>query len=76
MKRDPELWTTYNILLLAIGLEHIIIGLKAVIALVIPDVPKQVKVAEERRKVAIESALKEMDDYKKKGDKDLEEEVK
>lgn len=42
MKQNPERWTKYNILLLAVIIEHGIIGLKAVIATLIPDVPKGV----------------------------------
>ena len=49
--RDSEFWTRANILGLAIIVEHAIIALKVVIALVIPDVPSAVKHAELRRPV-------------------------
>jgi len=77
MNRDSGFWTRYNILLLAIAIEHIIIGLKALIAILIPDVSTHVMLAEKQRKEVIESALKEMEKYKHKSNiKDLEEEVK
>lgn len=48
MKHHP-FWTRTNIIMLAIVIEHIVIGLKVVIAIVIPDVPKNVKDSEKRR---------------------------
>ena len=40
--KDKELWTRTNVIALAILVEHIVIGVKIVIALVIPDVPHKV----------------------------------
>ena len=48
-KRDGGFWTRTNILFLAILVEHLIIALKVVIALIIPDVPKHVKMDELKR---------------------------
>ena len=41
-KKDPETWTLRNIIILCIFLEHFIIGLKIIIALIIPDIPFKV----------------------------------
>ena len=38
LERD-EYWTRTNIIILAVIVEHLIIALKIVIALVVPDVP-------------------------------------
>jgi len=38
-KRDPSYWNRANIITFAIGIEHLVIALKTVIALIIPDVP-------------------------------------
>ena len=48
LNRGP-FWTRTNIFILAIFIEHLIIGLKVVIALLIPDVPGDVKEAEKKR---------------------------
>ena len=67
-------WTRTNIILLAIGLEHVIIGLKVVIALLIPDVPKAVKLAEEKRKGYLINAKQAIADVKRqKNAKDIDE---
>ena len=41
--KDASTWTLRNIILLCILAEHVIIGLKIVIALIIPDVPFKVQ---------------------------------
>ena len=41
-KRDSVFWTRTNIFALAILMEHVVIGLKIVIAMIIPDVPHRV----------------------------------
>ena len=66
MKRDSGFWTKYNILLLAIAIEHCIIGLKALIAILIPDVSNNVMLAEKQRKEVYEAAIKEIDSQKQK----------
>ena len=48
-ERDDLFWNRANIILLAILMEHVIIGLKIVIASIIPDVPKKVIEDEFRR---------------------------
>ena len=60
IKMNPERWTKYNILLLAVVLEHVIIGLKSAIAILIPDLPQSVIVAEVRRKDQIKAAQDEI----------------
>lgn len=40
--KDPDFWNRANIILLAILIEHVVIGLKIVIAAIIPDVPRKV----------------------------------
>ena len=49
MKKNP-FWSRTNIIMLAIAIEHVIIGLKVVIAIIIPDVPKNVVDSEKRRR--------------------------
>ncbi len=46
---NKEKWTTSNIILLAVLLEHVLFILKMAIAAGIPDVPKSVIKAEEKR---------------------------
>ena len=48
-ERDPNRWNRANIILFAILVEHLVIALKVVIALIIPDVPHQVSEDEFRR---------------------------
>ena len=48
--KESSYWTRTNIILLAIAVEHLIIGLKIVIGVLIPDIPKDVKESELRRK--------------------------
>lgn len=57
IKRDVSMTRT-NIILLAIGIEHLIIGLKIVIAILIPDVPAHVKLSEMKRPDFVQTALK------------------
>ena len=66
MNRRSGFWTRTNILMLAILLEHFIIALKVVIALVIPDVPARVKQAESRRLDFLEQARQEIRSKKNK----------
>ena len=66
-KRNPNFWNRANIVLLALLVEHIIIGLKIVVALLIPDVPKSVQQAEMHRVKVIEQVNREMFDLKAKG---------
>ena len=48
-ERDPARWNRATIILFAVFIEHLIIGLKIVIALIIPDVPHSVTEDEFRR---------------------------
>jgi hypothetical protein len=58
MNRDAELWTQAAIVLLLVAIEHLILGLKFVIAEVIPDVPSSVRNAEiQREKVEAKAYL-------------------
>ena len=66
MNRPSGFWTRTNIVMLAILLEHFIIALKVVIALVIPDVPAKVKEAESRRLDFLEQARQEIRNKKNK----------
>ena len=49
MEKDSRFWNRANIILIAILMEHVVIGLKIVIAAIIPDVPKRVIEDEFRR---------------------------
>ena len=72
IERAPY-WTRTNVFILAVGVEHLIIGLKLVIALLIPDVPKDVKMAEERRAMAENEAAKAIRSIKRNsGARDME----
>jgi len=42
-KRDPAYWNRANIILFCILMEHIVIGVKIIIAGIIPDLPESVK---------------------------------
>ena len=66
-EKDPERWTRANIFIMAILVEHIVIGLKIVVALIIPDLPFSVTQAELKREKQIEQANRELLDYKLKG---------
>ena len=56
-EKDPTFWNRANIILLAILVEHAVIGLKIVIAAIIPDVPRKVT-EDEFKRVKIEDAVK------------------
>ena len=58
--KNKSYWNRSNIILLAILVEHLVIALKIVIAMIIPDVPRSVKDNEERRKLVIEQAESEI----------------
>ena len=57
-------WTRTNIFLLAFFIEHLIIAMKVVIAILIPDVPGNVKVSEKRRRELIPVAQKKINQLK------------
>ena len=67
MRRDRVYWNRANIICWFVVLEHVIIGLKAFIALVIPDVPREVKEAEIRREHVKASIEKELYEEKFRG---------
>jgi len=60
IKRDPLFWTRANIIFMAILMEHVVIGLKVVIAMIIPDVPAKVIEAENRRVKVADAVQKEL----------------
>ena len=62
--KESEFWTRTNIFIFVVCMEHLIIGLKIVIAILIPDVPFNVKKAEEKRVESRKAALKELEQYK------------
>ena len=66
-KEDSELWTRPNIILMAIFLEHIIIGFKIALALVIPDVPIKVVEDEFRRTNVEQQVIKQLLEIKYSG---------
>ena len=66
-KRDPAFWNRANVILVAILTEHLIIALKIVIALIIPDVPKKVVETEFRRSKIETQVQRELLDIKYKG---------
>ena len=74
-KRDPYYWNRANIFLLAICLEHFVIALKVVIALVIPDVPYKVQEDEFRRVKIIEKVQKELLEIKYAGNHETFEDI-
>lgn len=49
-ERNPNYWTRANVILATILIEHLVIALKVVIALIIPDTPFSVTEDEFRRK--------------------------
>ena len=66
-------WTRTNIFLLAFFIEHLIIAMKVVIAILIPDVPGNVKVSEKRRRELIPVAQKKINQLKREsGMEDLD----
>lgn len=58
--RDPAFWDRTTIIVFAIMVEHAVIALKIVIALIIPDVPHKVQQDEVRREKIIEKAQTEL----------------
>ena len=62
--RDPVFWSLRNIFGLCILVEHLIIGIKIIIALIIPDVPSKVTEDEFRRQKIEDTVLKELRDIK------------
>lgn len=57
--------TTFEVVLIMIAVEHLLLGIKIVMAELIPDVPKEV-VADERRRPKIEERFEdEMGQYKR-----------
>lgn len=75
MQREP-FWTRTNIVLLAVGVEHMVIGLKIVLAILIPDVPGHVQRSEDRRPEVIQQAQRELEKTKPKGALDIDQIVK
>jgi len=65
-KRNKPFWNRANMILLAVAFEHLIISLKIVIALLIPDVPASVIQAEQRRAYVTQQAQQEMLKLKRK----------
>ena len=66
-------WTRTNIFLLAFFIEHIVIALKVVIAILIPDVPQNVKTSEKRRRELTPVAQKKIQQMKREsGMEDLD----
>ena len=58
--KDPNYWNRANIFFFAICIEHLVIGLKIVIALIIPDVPYKVQEDEFKRVKILEKVQKEL----------------
>lgn len=55
--RDPEFWTPMMIAALMVILEHVLVGLKIIIAAVIPDVDSKTIVAELKRRDVTDKAI-------------------
>ena len=73
--RDPTFWNRANIILVCILMEHIVIGLKVVVAGIIPDVPTYVHTAEQKRSLIIVKAQEEMRKMKVSGQCETFEEI-
>ena len=71
MQREP-FWTRTNIVLLAVGVEHMVIGLKIVLAILIPDVPGHVQKSEDKRPEVIQQAQRELEKTKPKDALDID----
>ena len=69
-ERDPEFWTRANIFIIAILVEHAVIGIKIVIAMIIPDLPFSVTQAEMKREKQFEQANRELLEIKVKGNQE------
>lgn len=61
---NPEWWTPMGTLLVAVLIEHAVLGLKIIIASIIPDVPDHVLAKERKREVIEEYARKDLQHYK------------
>ena len=66
-EHNGERWTTANILLLLILMEHLILALKIIMAILIPDVPERVIFEEYRHSQMAEMAKKEIQVFKLSG---------
>ena len=67
IEADPEhspIWTNENIILFLILMEHVILALKIIIAVLIPDVPQKVLFEEYRQEQIANMAKKEIQVYK------------
>jgi hypothetical protein len=62
--QDPEFWTPVAVLLLAIAIEHGLLGLKILIAAFIPDVPSDVEDRERKREILRQQAQQDLQEYK------------
>ena len=60
MSQGDGIWNRYNILLLAIIIEHLLIAFKDAIALMIPDVPLKVQKSEKNRHILKRRAIEEI----------------
>ena len=58
--KDALFWNRANIILFAIFMEHIVIGLKIVMSIIIPDMPASVEKDEARREMVLKHAQEEM----------------
>ena len=65
--RNADRWTNTNMLLLLIGMEHAILALKIVFAVLIPDVPEFVLFEEYRYDQVATNAKKEIQRFKLRG---------
>ena len=65
LSNRSSFWTRTNIFLLAFFIEHLIIAMKVVIAILIPDVPSNVKIDEKRRRELVPVAQKKISQCKK-----------
>lgn len=57
--------TTFEVVLIMIGIEHLLLGIKVVMASLIPDVPKEVVADERRRPKIMDRFEEEMLQYKR-----------
>ena len=62
--RDPEFWTPIMIAALMIILEHVLVGVKIIIAAAIPDVDSKTVEAELKRRDVIDKALQDLQEFK------------
>lgn len=58
-----------------IAIEHLVIGIKVIIAILIPDLPEKVVIDEKRRVKLIKQAHKEMRQLKQMGNHETLEEI-